>query len=182
MCACSEYIFWLFVVYSLQWWKIDTRGLAVFSFYLLPDKRIRGKKKKEKRNGGGGGKKKTKRLTGGESLDTGPDENSKEKKKRIEASCKWETAHFDIEWIERSIGGKEFVGLSVEKKKRTKKEIHHWHESFFLLHDSIGRSYLFRFSFRFILFYLIVIFFFFSYQTYMDDKEHLYPCINVSRI
>lgn len=74
------------------------------------------------------------------------------------------------------------MGLSVEKKKRTKKEIHHWHESFFLLHDSIGRSYLFRFSFRFILFYLIVIFFFFSYQTYMDDKEHLYPCINVSRI
>lgn len=76
------------MVYSLQWWKIDTRGLAVFSFYLLPDKRIRGKKKKEKRNGGEGRKKKTKRLTGGESLDTGPDENSKEKKKRIEASCK----------------------------------------------------------------------------------------------
>lgn len=29
----------------------------MFSFYLLPDKRIRGKKKKEKRNGGEGRKK-----------------------------------------------------------------------------------------------------------------------------
>lgn len=110
----------------------------------------------------------------GESLDTGPDENSKEKK-RIEvellACYKWETAHFDM-WIERSIGGKEFVGLSVKKKKKkNEKEIHHWHESF-LLHDSIGRSHLFRFSFCFILFYLIVIFFVFvSYQTYMDDKD-----------
>lgn len=36
-------------------------------------------------------------------------------------------------------------------------------------------------SFYFILSYCYF-FFFFSYQTYMDDKEHLYPCINVSRI
>lgn len=34
---------------SLQWWKTDTRGLAVFSFYLLPDKKIREKEKGEKK-------------------------------------------------------------------------------------------------------------------------------------
>lgn len=91
------------------------------------------------------------------------------------------------------------MGLSVEKKKRTKKEIHHWHESFFLLHDSIGRSYLFRFSFRFILFYLIVIFFFLflpnihgrqgtpismykriSYITFISSKDNVRICICIT--
>lgn len=37
----------------------------MFSFYLLPDKRIRGKKKKEKRNGGGGRGKKRKKIDRG---------------------------------------------------------------------------------------------------------------------
>lgn len=71
----------------------------------------------------------------------------------------------EIDWRKRVCGT-----VREKKKKKNEKEIHHWHESF-LLHDSIGRSHLFRFSFCFILFYLIVIFFFVSYQTYMDDKD-----------
>lgn len=67
-------------------------------------------------------------------------------------------------WIERSIGGKEFVGLSVKKKKkRTKrKSTTGMRVSFY---TRLGRSYLFCFSFCFVLFYLIVIFFFFSFLT-----------------
>lgn len=85
--------------------------------------------------------------------------------------------------VDREINWRKRVCGTVRgKKKKNEKGNPPLAREFFLLHDSIGRSYLFRFSFRFILFYLIVIFFFFSYQTYMDDKEHLYPCINVSRI
>lgn len=67
-------------------------------------------------------------------------------------------------WIERSIGGKEFVGLSVKKKKKkNEKEIHHWHESFFLHTTRSVVSLLFLVLFCFILSYCY--FFFFSFLT-----------------
>lgn len=102
----------------------------------------------------------------GESLDTGPDENSKEKK-RIEvellACYKWETAHFDM-WIERSIGGKEFVGLSVKKKKkRTKRKSTTGTRVFFYTTRLVGRI---SFVSRSVLFYFILLLFFlFSFLT-----------------
>lgn len=91
------------------------------------------------------------------------------------------------------------MGLSVEKKKKNEKGNPPLAREFFLLHDSIGRSYLFRFSFRFILFYLIVIFFFLflpnihgrqgtpismykriSYITFISSKDNVRICICIT--
>lgn len=116
----------------------------------------------------------------GESLDTGPDENSKEKK-RIEvellACYKWETAHFDM-WIERSIGGKEFVGLSVKKKKkRTKRKSTTGTRVFFYTTRLVGRI---SFVSRSVLFYFILLLFFFRFLPNIHGRQgYLYPCINV---
>lgn len=116
----------------------------------------------------------------GESLDTGPDENSKEKK-RIEvellACYKWETAHFDM-WIERSIGGKEFVGLSVKKKKKERKGNPPLAREFsFTRLDWSVASLSFLVLFYFILSYC---YFFFRFLPNIHGRQgYLYPCINV---
>lgn len=117
----------------------------------------------------------------GESLDTGPDENSKEKK-RIEvellACYKWETAHFDM-WIERSIGGKEFVGLSVKKKKKERKGNPPLAREFsFTRLDWSVASLSFLVLFYFILSYCY--FFCFRFLPNIHGRQgYLYPCINV---
>lgn len=116
----------------------------------------------------------------GENLDTGPDENSKEKK-RIEvellACYKWETAHFDM-WIERSIGGKEFVGLSVKKKKERKGNPPLAREFSFTRLDWSVASLSFLVLFYFILSYCY--FFCFRFLPNIHGRQgYLYPCINV---
>lgn len=82
----------------------------------------------------------------------------------------------EIDWRKRVCGT-----VRGKKKKNEKGNPPLAREFFFCTTRLVGRI---SFVSRFVLFYFILLlfFFFFSYQTYMDDKEHLYPCINVSRI
>lgn len=90
------------------------------------------------------------------------------------------------------------MGLSVEKKKRTKKEIHHWHESFsFARLDWSVVSLSFLVSFYFILSYCYFFFLFLpnihgrqgtpismykriSYITFISSKDNVRICICIT--